>query len=136
MKIVQPETFPKPRGYSNGIVAEGTVLAIAGQIGWNERGEFDSDELVPQFLQALDNVLTVVRAAGGEPTSLISMTIFVTDLDAYRNAGPALGEGWKGRMGRHFPTMALLGISGLVEKRAKVEITALAVLPTGTGAAR
>lgn len=136
MKIVQPETFPKPRGYSNGIVAEGTVLAIAGQIGWNERGEFDSDELVPQFLQALDNVLAVVRAAGGEPTSLISMTIFVTDLDAYRNAGPALGEGWKSRMGRHFPTMALLGISGLVEKRAKVEITALAVLPTGTGAAR
>lgn len=136
MKIVQPETFPKPRGYSNGIVAEGTVLAIAGQIGWNERGEFDSDELVPQFLQALDNVLAVVRAAGGEPTSLISMTIFVTDLDAYRNAGPALGEGWKARMGRHFPTMALLGISGLVEKRAKVEITALAVLPTGTGAAR
>lgn len=136
MKIVQPETFPKPRGYSNGIVAEGTVLAIAGQIGWNERGEFDSDELVPQFLQALDNVLAVVRAAGGEPTSLISMTIFVTDLDAYRNAGPALGEGWKARMGRHYPTMALLGISGLVEKRAKVEITALAVLPTGTGAAR
>lgn len=131
MKIVQPETFPKPRGYSNGIVAEGTVLAIAGQIGWNERGEFDSDELVPQFLQALDNVLAVVRAAGGEPTSLISMTIFVTDLDAYRNAGPALGEGWKARMGRHYPTMALLGISGLVEKRAKVEITALAVLPTG-----
>jgi len=91
---------------------------------------------VPQFLQALDNVLAVVRAAGGEPTSLISMTIFVTDLDAYRNAGPALGEGWKARMGRHYPTMALLGISGLVEKRAKVEITALAVLPTGTGAAR
>lgn len=136
MKIVQPETFPKPRGYSNGIVAEGTVLAIAGQIGWNERGELTSDELVPQFLQALDNVLAVVRAAGGEPTSLVSMTIFVTDLDAYRSAGPTLGEGWKARMGRHYPTMALLGISGLVEKRAKVEITALAVLPPAAGGAR
>jgi enamine deaminase RidA (YjgF/YER057c/UK114 family) len=128
-RVVQPETWAKPRGYANGMLAEGRLLSVAGQIGWNERCEFVTDDFVEQFAQALDNVLAVVAAAGGSPEHLISMTVFVTDLPAYRAAGKALAEVWRPRLGRHFPTMALLGVSGFVEPRARVEITALAVLP-------
>lgn len=127
--IIQPPHFARPRGYSNGVLAEGRVLTIAGQIGWNANEEFDSDELVPQLGQALDNVIAVVTAAGGTVEHLSHMTIYVTDLDAYRNAGKPLGEVWRARMGKHFPSMALIGVAGLVERRAKVEIVAVAVLP-------
>ncbi len=128
--IIQPEGFPRPRGYSNGVLATGRVLTIAGQIGWDATETFHSDELVPQLAQALDNVLAVVRAAGGDASHLSHMTIYVTDLDAYRAAGKALGEAWRARMGRHYPSMALIGVAGLVEPRAKVEIVAVAVLPS------
>ncbi|MCC6647847.1 MAG: RidA family protein [Polyangiaceae bacterium] len=127
--IIHPPGFPRPRGYSNGVLASGRVLTVAGQIGWDAREQFESDELVPQLGQALDNVLAVVRAAGGDVEHLSHMTIYVTDLDAYRGAGKALGEAWRARMGRHYPSMALVGVAGLVEPRAKVEIEAIAVLP-------
>lgn len=127
--LIQPEGFPRPRGYSNGVLAEGRVLTIAGQIGWDSTETLVSDELVPQLAQALDNVLAVVRAAGGDAEHLSHMTIYVTDLDAYRSAGKPLGEAWRARMGRHYPSMALIGVAGLVEPRAKVEIVAIAVLP-------
>jgi enamine deaminase RidA (YjgF/YER057c/UK114 family) len=126
--IVNPPGWKRPRGYSNGIVAQGRVVAIAGQIGWNDKEELVSRELVPQLAQALRNVVAVVESAGGTAASIVQMTIFVTDVNAYRNAGPALGEAWREVMGKHYPTMALLGISELVEPGAIVEITALAVL--------
>jgi enamine deaminase RidA (YjgF/YER057c/UK114 family) len=128
MKAVLPEDWPRPRGYSNGIVAQGRVLAIAGQVGWNAQGRFDRHDFVGQFDQALENVVAVVGAAGGRPQDVIKMTVYVTDLDAYRANVEALGPVWKSRMGKHFPAMALVGVTGLVEREALVEIEALAVL--------
>lgn len=129
IETVQPPDWPAPRGYVNGVVASGRTLYVAGQIGWNARCEFETDDFVEQLAQALDNVLAVVRAAGGEPSHVVRMTIYVTDLDAYRDNLRPIGRAWKERFGKHFPAMALVGVSGLVERRAKVEIEATACLP-------
>jgi enamine deaminase RidA (YjgF/YER057c/UK114 family) len=128
-EVVQPAHFAKPRGYANGIVARGRTLYVAGQIGWEHDGSFASDDLATQFGRALDHVLDVVRAAGGAPEHLVRMTVYVTDLPAYRGSLRAIGEAWRARLGRHYPAMALVGVAGLVEPRAKVEIEATAVLP-------
>jgi enamine deaminase RidA (YjgF/YER057c/UK114 family) len=132
LRKVQPEGWPPPLGYANGMCTLGQgerVLFVAGQVGWHPDGTFTTDDLAEQFAQALDNVLAVVRAAGGEAQSIARMTIYVTDLDAYRAGTRAIGLAWRARMGRHFPAMALLGVSGLVERRAKVEIEATCILP-------
>lgn len=128
MTVIQPEGWTPARGYSNGMVAEGRVLAIAGQIGWTADQRFEATDFLGQFEQALANVVAVVVAAGGTPTALVSMTLFVTDLDAYRASLKGLGPIWKRHMGRHYPTMALVGVTGLVEAEALVEIQSLAVL--------
>jgi enamine deaminase RidA (YjgF/YER057c/UK114 family) len=128
-RAVQVDGWPSPRGYSNGMIGHGRVLHVAGQIGWSPDGVIVSDDLVEQFAVALDNVLAVVHAAGGAPGGIASMTVFVTDLDAYRAGARALGPVWQARMGRHYPAMALVGVAGLVEPRAKVEIQAVAYLP-------
>ena len=131
LRKVQPEGWPPPLGYANGMCSLGQgerVLFVAGQVGWRSDGAFHTDDLGEQFAQALDNVLAVVRAAGGEPSSIARMTVYVTDLDAYRSGTRAIGQAWRARMGRHFPAMALVGVAGLVEKRAKVEIEATCVL--------
>jgi enamine deaminase RidA (YjgF/YER057c/UK114 family) len=121
--------WPQPRGYQNGVVVSGRrTLHVAGQVGWNAQREFESAELVAQFAQALDNVLAVVRAAGGAPEGVVKMTIYVTDLAAYRGAQRAIGAAWRERFGRHFPVMALVGVAGLVEEKALVEIETTAVL--------
>ncbi len=127
---ILPEGWPRPRGYSNGVVAEGRVLALGGQVGWTPAGVFERHDFVGQFEQALANLIAVVRAAGGEPSCIVQMTIFVTDLDAYRGSLAALGPVWKRVMGRVYPAMALVGVTGLVEPEAQVEIQGLAVLPT------
>jgi enamine deaminase RidA (YjgF/YER057c/UK114 family) len=128
IEVVQPAEWPAPRGYANGIVARGRTLYVAGQIGWTALGVFESDDLGEQFAQALDNVIAVVRAAGGEPSDVVRMTVYVTDLEAYRQSLRVLGRAWKERFGKHFPAMALVGVAGLVEPRAKVEIEATACL--------
>jgi enamine deaminase RidA (YjgF/YER057c/UK114 family) len=139
--VVQPAEWPAPKGYANGVVTHGRTLYIAGQVGWNTEGVFASDDLVEQLAKALDNVLAVVRAAGGGPTDIVKMTIYVTDLDAYRDNLRAVGRAWRDRLGKHFPAMALVGVTGLVERRAKVEIEATACLavfedgPPGRGPA-
>lgn len=130
LKFVNPEGFAPPKGYSNGALCTGPTLFIAGQIGWNAQGVFETDDLAEQFGVALDNVIAVVRAAGGKPEDIAKMTVYVTDLDAYRSSLKAVGQQWRTRLGRHFPAMALLGVAGLVELRAKVEIEAVAVLGT------
>jgi enamine deaminase RidA (YjgF/YER057c/UK114 family) len=132
LRQIQPEGWPPPLGYANGMCSLGggeRVLFVAGQVGWRADGAFHTDDLGEQFAQALDNVLAVVRAAGGGPTNIARMTVYVTDLDAYRSGTRAIGQAWRARMGRHFPAMALLGVAGLVEKRAKVEIEATCILP-------
>lgn len=129
IEVIQPAGFAAPKGYSNGMLATGRTLYIGGQIGWEADQSVASDDFVYQFGKALDNVLAVVAAAGAEPGHLVQMTIFVIDLDDYRNGVRSLGPIWRERLGKHYPAMALVGVSGLVHPRAKVEIQAVAVLP-------
>ncbi len=128
IETVNPASWPRPRGYANGILATGPTLFVAGQIGWTPEGVFEKKDFIGQFDQALANVLAVVEAAGGSATSVVRMTVYVTDLDAYRQALSSIGEVWKRRLGRHFPAMALVGVAGLVEREALVEIEATAVI--------
>lgn len=121
--------WPQPRGYSNGVIGAGRVLFVAGQIGWDAEGQFASAELAVQFGQALANVLAVVAAAGGGPEHIASMTVFVTDMAAYRASLPAIGAAWRTHMSRVFPAMALVAVSALVEPQAVVEIQAQAIIP-------
>jgi enamine deaminase RidA (YjgF/YER057c/UK114 family) len=118
--------WPAPRGYANGRTGRGGVVHVAGQIGWDDHGAMMSDELVGQFARALDNVVAVVRAAGGAPEDIATMTVFVTDIAAYRTVGKELGAAWRARLGKHFPAMTLVAVSALVEPRALVEIQATA----------
>ena len=129
MRLVQPASFPKPRGYTNGVIAEGRTLHISGQIAWDSDAHIVSPDFATQFLQALDNVIAVVREAGGGTEHLAKLTVFVTDLDEYRNAARAIGEGWRARIGKHYPAMSLVKVAGLLEPGAKVEIEGVASLP-------
>ena len=122
IRFVEVPEWPRPKGFSNGVVTGKKTLYVAGQVGWNAKQEFERHDFAGQFAQALDNVLAVVRAAGATPQSVVKMTIYVTDLAAYRDAQRALGPVWRERFGRHFPAMALVGVAGLVEQGALVEI--------------
>jgi enamine deaminase RidA (YjgF/YER057c/UK114 family) len=128
-ELVTPPNFPKPRGYSNGIVATGRTLFISGQIAWDKDARIVSPDFATQFLQSLDNVIAVVRAAGGGTEQIVKLLTFVTDLEAYRAATKTIGEGWRERMGRHFPAMSLVKVAGLLEPGALVEIEGVAMLP-------
>ena len=127
--------WPAPRGYANGRTGHGRPLHVAGQVGWDQHGQLVSAELVPQFIQAIDNVIAVVRAAGGVPADIATMTAFVTAVAAYRSAARDLGPAWSARIGRHFPAMTLVGVTALVEPGALIEIQATAYL-AGPGAPR
>lgn len=131
-RVVQPPGWPRPRGYSNGMAARGEILAIAGQIGWDEHERLVSPEFLPQWVQALRNVATVLQAAGGGPEHLVSLTIYVVDKHEYIAAGAELGRTFREVMGKHFPTMALVQVADLLEPGARVEIQGLAVLPMAT----
>jgi enamine deaminase RidA (YjgF/YER057c/UK114 family) len=133
--VVEPPGWPTPRGYVNGALVRGATLFVAGQVGWSANQVFESDDLAAQFAQALDNVLAVVRAAGGAPEDVAKMTIYVTDLDSYRKSTRPIGAAWRARFGKHFPAMALIGVAGLVEPRALIEIEATAVIAEPKGAA-
>ncbi len=124
-KEVVVAEWPRPRGYANGRVGTGAVVHVAGQIGWDTTGRFESG-LAAQFGKALDNVIAVVRAAGGTPEDIATMTVFVTDIDAYRTGQALLAPVWRERMGKHYPAMALVAVSALVEPAALVEIQAVA----------
>jgi enamine deaminase RidA (YjgF/YER057c/UK114 family) len=128
MKIINPPGLPPPRGYSNGVVAEGRMLFVAGQIGWNESSRLVGDRFVDQFDQALANVLTVVKAAGGAPESVSRLTIFITDKGQYLSATEEIGHRYRARMGRHYPAMSLVEVKALLEPGALVEIEATAVI--------
>ena len=127
--VVNPETLAPPRGYSNGIVLSGSrTLFIAGQVGWDREMSM-AEGLTAQFAQALDNILDVVRAAGGEPSHIGRMTIFVADKDVYEAAARAIGKVYRARMGDHYPAMSLVQVAALLEPSAVVEIEATAILP-------
>jgi enamine deaminase RidA (YjgF/YER057c/UK114 family) len=128
IRVVDVPGFPSPTGYANGIVASGQRLYVAGQIGWDEHKRIVSDDIGQQFAKALDNVLAVVRAAGGQPTDIVRMTIYITDVDGYTAARHTLSQAWRDRFGRYYPAVALVGVARLLEAHAKVEIEATAEL--------
>jgi len=127
-RLLQPRAWPRPRGYANGIAATGETVFLAGQIGWDAQGRFASD-LAGQVGQALSNIVALLAEAGAEPQHLVRLTWFVTDLAAYRAQQTAIGAEYRRVIGRHFPTMSVIGVSQLVELAALVEIEATAVLP-------
>ena len=129
MTIINPEALGQPRGYSNGMLFEGgSLLFIAGQVGWDREFRIVSDDFAEQFAQALENVLAVVRQAGGGPESIGRLLIFVTDKDEYASRLRDIGSAYRQLMGKHFPAMTLVEVSSLLERLAKVEIEALAVI--------
>jgi len=126
---IEPQGWPRPSGYAHGVVAEGRFLAVAGQIGWNERCELVGEGFIEQARQALHNVVAVLRAAGGDPEHLIRVTWYVTDKQEYRDNLAALGRAYREIVGAHYPAMTLVQVADLLEDGAKVEIEATAVLP-------
>ena len=129
-EFINPESLGAPRGYANGVLTEasGRLLFIAGQIGWNEQQQIVSDDLVEQFDRALANVIAVVTEAGGKPEQIARLIIYATDKNEYRRRMKEIGERYRARMGKHFPAMVLVEVSGLLEDRAKIEIEGTAVL--------
>ena len=125
---ILPEGWPRPRGYSNGVAASGRHIFVAGQIGWDETEELVGEDLPSQFKQALANVRAVVEAGGGQVQDIVRLTIYVTSVAAYRDGVQAVGKGYREVLGKHFPAMALIGVSELVHPGAKVEIEATAVV--------
>jgi enamine deaminase RidA (YjgF/YER057c/UK114 family) len=130
MKKISPPHFPKARGYTDGVLCNsGRTLHISGQIGWDADARIVSTDFATQFLQALDNVIAIVRAAGGSTEHIGRLLVFVTDLDQYRESQKRIGEGWRERMGKTYPAMSLVKVAGLLEPGAKVEIEGTAELP-------
>jgi 3-hydroxybutyrate dehydrogenase len=129
-EIVNPEVLGAPKGWNNGLLAprNGRLLFVAGQAGWEAGAPGDPPGFVEQFARALDKVLVIVRAAGGQATEVARLTLYVTDLAAYRASLKPLGEAWRQRFGKHYPAMALVEVKGLVERGALVEIEATAVI--------
>ena len=129
MKTLQPPGWQQPRGYANGIEATGRLVFVAGQIGWDENCEFQSDDLVQQTRQALLNTLAVLAEAGAGPEHITRMTWYITDKQAYLDKTRELGEVYREVMGKTFPAMAMVQVMALIEDRALVEIESTAVIP-------
>jgi enamine deaminase RidA (YjgF/YER057c/UK114 family) len=128
LTILQPPGWPVPRGYSNGIVGTGRVVMVGGQIGWDSEGRF-AQGFVAQVAQALRNVLAVVKEAGGGAEHIARLTWYVVDIEEYRGSLPGLGAAYRDTLGRWYPAMTLVQVGALVEREARVEIEATAILP-------
>ena len=128
MKRLLPPCWPRPKGYANGISARGRTIYTAGVLGWDESETFVSDTLAGQFAQALRNIVAILAEDGAGPEHLVRMTCYVTDIDAYRASLAEIGAAWKEVIGRHYPAMALVAVTALVEPKALVEIEATAVV--------
>jgi enamine deaminase RidA (YjgF/YER057c/UK114 family) len=128
-EILQPDGWAKPVGYSNGIAAQGRIVQVGGQVGWDKNCEFQSDDFVDQVEQTLNNIVTVLKTAGAEPHHIIQLTWYFTDRDAYKSRLREIGKVYRAIIGKHFPPMAAVQVVALMEDRAKIEIVALAVVP-------
>ena len=127
-RVLQPKGWPRPKGYSNGIVAEGRMVFVAGQIGWDESRTFGSNDLVEQLRQALRNTLAVLAEAGAGPEHVVRMTWYVTDKREYLARSKEIGAIYRALMGKHYPAMAMVEVSALMEDQAKVEIETTAIV--------
>ena len=129
MKILQPPGWARARGFSNGIAASGRLVFIAGQIGWTGDCKWQARDFAGQFRQALLNVITVLKEAQGRPEHIVRLTWYVLDKQEYLDSLKGVGEAYRELMGKHYPTMAVVQVSGLVESEARLEIEATAVVP-------
>ncbi|WP_411878478.1 RidA family protein [Polaromonas sp. YR568] len=129
IKKLQPPDWAEPKGYANGILARGALLFVGGQIGWNARQEFESDDFIAQTKQALQNILAVLQAGGAGPEHMVRMTWYVVDRVEYGARLKELGGAYREVMGKNFPAMTCVEVAALVEDRAKVEIEVTAVVP-------
>lgn len=129
MQILQPPTWAKPRGFVNGIAASGKLVFIAGQVGWTGEAKWEAHDFAGQFKQTLKNIVEVLAQAGGKPEHIVRLTWYVIDKQEYLAALKDVGVAYRAVMGRHFPTMAVVQVSGLVEPEARLEIEATAVVP-------
>jgi enamine deaminase RidA (YjgF/YER057c/UK114 family) len=128
-EILQPQGWPRPRGYSNGIAAVGRQIFVAGQVGWDAEGRFPSPRLAAQVKQALLNIMAVLAEVDGKPEHIVRLTWYVTSRDEYHTELREIGEAYRAVMGKHFPVMSVVQVVALMEAEAKVEIEATAVLP-------
>jgi enamine deaminase RidA (YjgF/YER057c/UK114 family) len=129
-RVLLPPGWLPPIGYANGIsVPAGRIVFVAGQVGWDANQKFQSDELVPQFEQALKNIIAVLAEAGGKPGDICRLTAFCIDKPAYLSGRRELGRIWKSLIGSHFPAMSMIFVAGLLDTPAKIELEATAVIP-------
>jgi enamine deaminase RidA (YjgF/YER057c/UK114 family) len=128
-EFLHPQNWKRPKGYANGIAAEGRTVFLAGQVGWNADQQFDSQEFVDQTRQALANIVALVAEAGGKPEHITRLTWFVLDKTEYLSRLNELGQAYRSVMGKHFPVMTLVQVVALVEDQARLEIEATAVVP-------
>jgi enamine deaminase RidA (YjgF/YER057c/UK114 family) len=131
VRTLQPPGWPRPRGYANGMAAagDGTLVFVAGQIGWAPDGSFPSSDLAGQVRTTLENVVAVLREAGGRPEHITRLTWYVVDREEYLASAREIGAAYRAVMGDHYPAMAVVAIAGLLESEARVEIEATAVVP-------
>ena len=129
MEILQPPGWPRPKGYANGVAASGRLVFVSGMVGWNAQEVFESDDFVAQTRQALANIVQVLAEAGAGPEHIVRMTWYVVDRDEYLAAQQGIGAAYRAVIGRHYPAMSAVAVSGLMETRARVEIEATAVIP-------
>jgi enamine deaminase RidA (YjgF/YER057c/UK114 family) len=129
MQILQPPDWVEPKGYANGIRAQGELVFVAGQVGWDETGTFRAQDFVGQVRQCLENTLAVLSEAGAGPDHIVRMTWYITDRDDYLSNLEGMGLAYRELMGRHFPTMTMVEVAALIEPEAMVEVETTAVVP-------
>ena len=129
MKILQPPGWARAKGFSNGISCSGRLVFIAGQVGWSGQGVWEARDFAGQFRQAIKNIISVLHEAGGKPEHIVRLTWYVLDKQEYLGALKDVGAAYRELMGKHYPTMAVVQVGGLVEDQARLEIEATAVIP-------
>ena len=128
-KFLQPPGWPRARGYSNGIVATGQTVYVGGMVGWNEKEQFETGDFAGQFRQVLLNIVAVLNEAGARPEHIVRMTWYIADKTEYNSSLKSIGEAYREIIGRHYPVMAVIEVSGFIENGAKLEIETTAVIP-------
>ncbi len=131
MQILQPTGWPRPKGYSNGVVASGKMVFLAGFVGWNEEEKFETDDFAGQARQAFQNIVSVLKVAGAGPEHIVRMTWFVSDKREYLASLKEIGAAYREIIGRHYPAMSVIEVSGFIEEGAKLEVETTAVIPEG-----
>ncbi len=129
MQILQPPGWPRPKGYANGVAASGKMVFLAGTVGWNEKEQFETDDFAGQARRVLQNIVTLLNEAGAGPEHLVRMTWFISDKKEYLDSRKEIGAAYRQIIGRHYPPMSVIEVSGFIEEGAKLEVEATAVIP-------